>query len=56
MSTADVAIAKEGVLALPVAHNKVRMITHHDVSREAVEQALERIDKVVRRGVAEAAS
>jgi threonine aldolase len=43
------AIAEEGILALPVGPDRVRMITHCDVSREEVERALERMDRVLRR-------
>ena len=35
------AIAEKGILALPVGPDRVRMITHHGVEREDVEQALE---------------
>ena len=35
------AIAEKGILALPVGPDRVRMITHNDVSREDVERALD---------------
>ncbi len=50
------AIAEEGILALPVGPDRVRMITHCDVSREEVERALERMDRVLRRGNLETAT
>jgi threonine aldolase len=42
------AIAEKGILALPVGPERVRMITHNDVSREDVERALETIRQVLR--------
>ncbi len=45
------AIAEEDILALPVGPDRVRMITHCDVSREDVERALERMERVLRRGI-----
>jgi threonine aldolase len=43
------AIGEQGVLALPVGPDRVRMITHHDVSREDVERGLEVIRSVLLR-------
>jgi threonine aldolase len=40
-------IAAEGILALPVGPDRVRMITHNDVTREDTEQALERIRRAL---------
>jgi threonine aldolase len=41
------ALAEKGVLALPVGPDRVRMITHNDVSRSDVEQGLEIIRDVL---------
>jgi threonine aldolase len=49
------AIAEEGILALPVGPDRVRMITHCDVARGDVEQALERMGRVLRGNVERAA-
>ncbi len=50
------AIAEEGILALPVGPDRVRMITHCDISRADVEEALERMERVLRRGNVEQAA
>lgn len=36
----------EGILAVPVSQDKVRFVTHRDVSREQIDQAIERIQKL----------
>ncbi|HEY9422932.1 MAG TPA: GntG family PLP-dependent aldolase [Thermoanaerobaculia bacterium] len=36
----------EGILAVPVSQDKVRFVTHRDVSREQIEQAIEKIGKL----------
>ncbi len=50
------ALAEKGVLALPVGPDRVRMITHHDVSRTDVEQGLEIIRDVLLHGNGEQAA
>ncbi len=35
--------AEKGVLAVPVGHDRVRLVTHRDVSREQVDQALDHL-------------
>lgn len=50
------AIAEHGILALPVGPERVRMITHNDVTREDVERALELIRGVLLRGNGEEAA
>jgi len=42
------AVAEHGILALPVGPDRVRMITHNDVTRDDVERALEVIRSVPR--------
>ena len=50
------AIAEKGILALPVGPERVRMITHNDVTREDVERALATIRQVLRQTNGEAAA
>lgn len=38
----------EGILAVPVSQDKVRFVTHRDVSREQIDQAIDRIQRLVR--------
>jgi len=42
-------IAQEGVLAMPVGPDKVRMVTHYGIERGDIGQAVERIEKVLQR-------
>jgi threonine aldolase len=50
------AIAEKGVLALPVGPDRVRMITHHDVSRSDVERGLDVIRDVLQHSNGEQAA
>ena len=36
-------LREAGVLGVPVSHDKVRLVTHRDVGREQIDQAIERI-------------
>jgi threonine aldolase len=36
----------EGILAVPVSQDKIRFVTHRDVSREQVDQAIERLQRL----------
>ena len=36
----------EGILAVPVSQDKVRFVTHRDVSREQIDQAIERLQRL----------
>ena len=42
------AAAEVGVLAVPVAHDRVRLVTHRDVPRPAVEEAARRLTQLAR--------